>query len=118
MRIVNVTATLALLLVGCATYKTSDKLEAASAAIRAAEEAGADKVPAAKYHLDRAKEETQYAKEQLSYGNKRGASSTLDRTIADTDLAVQLVREERSHEATNKLGGRIHQVVPKTGGER
>jgi len=114
----HLTAAAALLLVGCATYKTSDKLEAASAAIRAAEEAGAESVPAAKYHLDRAKEETQYAKEQLSYGNKKGASSTLDRTIADTDLAVQLVREERSHQATRKAAGRIQQqLVPKTGGE-
>jgi hypothetical protein len=105
--------TLLSFIAGCATYKPSDKLEAANSSIQAAEQAGAQSVRPASYHVERAKEETRYAKEQMRWGNRKGASSTLDRVPADTDLAAQLVREERSHLATRQLSEKLNQMKQK-----
>src|SRR5688572_22628230 len=91
----------ALALAGCATtYRSSEKLEATQAAVQAAEGAGARNVPPASYHIERAKEETEFARQQLKMGDPRGAESTLDRATADTELAAQLVREEQNRQET------------------
>ncbi len=99
-----------LLLAGCSSLHSREKVEESNAAIRAAELAGAHHVPPAEYHLHQAKEANEYAKEQMSMGDRKGAESTLDRSEADADLAVVLTREEESREAKRKAAEQLNQL--------
>ncbi|HEY5497372.1 MAG TPA: hypothetical protein VIK19_03465, partial [Syntrophales bacterium] len=73
---------------GCAS--TPLKTEASTSGIRAAEEAGAAKVPQASLHLQLAKEELELAKGLAAKGDKKEAKSMLLRAEADAELAVVL----------------------------
>jgi len=63
---------------------------ASTSGIRAAEEAGAAKVPQASLHLQLAKEELELANGLAEKGKKEEASSMLLRAEADAELAVVL----------------------------
>ncbi|MEI6208157.1 MAG: hypothetical protein WCP20_15360 [Desulfuromonadales bacterium] len=80
---------------GCANVPL--RTEASTSGIRAAEEAGASKVPQASLHLQLAKEELESAKGLSAAGEKEKAMSMLLRAEADAELAVVL-----SHEAAEK----------------
>src|SRR5450830_299794 len=75
---------------GCA--KAPLRTEASTSGIRAAEEAGAAKVPQASLHLQLAKEELELAKGLAAKGEKEQAASMLLRAEADVELAVVLSR--------------------------
>jgi outer membrane murein-binding lipoprotein Lpp len=81
---------------GCASAPL--KTEASTSGIRAAEEAGAAKVPQASLHLQLAKEELELAKGLAAKGDKKEAKSMLLRAEADAELAVVL-----SHGDAQKL---------------
>ena len=66
------------------------RTEASTSGIRAAEEAGAAKVPQASLHLQLAKEELELAKGLAAKGEKENAASMLLRAEADAELAVVL----------------------------
>jgi len=66
------------------------RTEASTSGIRAAEEAGAAKVPQASLHLQLAREELAKAKELSAKGEKKKASSMLLRAEADAELALVL----------------------------
>ncbi|MCK9392660.1 MAG: hypothetical protein M0Q01_13965 [Syntrophales bacterium] len=66
------------------------KTEASTSGIRAAEEAGAAKVPQASLHLQLAKEELELARGLAAKGDKKEARSMLLRAEADAELAVVL----------------------------
>jgi len=70
------------------------RTESSTSAIRAAEEAGAAKVPQASLHLQLAREELESARGLFAKGEKKEASSMLLRAEADADLAVALSHEE------------------------
>ncbi|HEY3359695.1 MAG TPA: DUF4398 domain-containing protein [Polyangia bacterium] len=96
MRII-LTLSLAGTLAACATsLPPTEKLESSSAAIRAAEEVGAPKVPQAALHLQLAREQTQHARAALAKGERSDAEGLLMRAQADADLAVALSREDTS----------------------
>lgn len=73
---------------GCANAPL--KTEASTSGIRAAEEAGAAKVPQASLHLQLAKEELEQAKTLAKKGDKKEAKTMLLRAEADAELAVAL----------------------------
>ena len=73
---------------GCANAPL--KTETSTSGIRAAEEAGAAKVPQASLHLQLAKEELELAKGLFAKGDKKEAASMLLRAEADAELAVVL----------------------------
>ena len=77
---------------GCANVPL--KTEASTSGIRAAEEAGAAKVPQASLHLQLAKEELESAKKLAAKGEKEMADSMLIRAEADAELAVSISRED------------------------
>jgi hypothetical protein len=77
---------------GCANAPL--RTEASTSGIRAAEEAGAAKVPQASLHLQLAKEELELAKGLATKGKKKEAASMLLRAEADADLAVVLSHED------------------------
>jgi len=83
---------LALLMGGCAHDPPTQQLQSSSAAVRAAEEVGAQKEPKAALHLQLAKEQTERAQKMLKDGNREDAEMLLVRAEADANLAVALAR--------------------------
>jgi outer membrane murein-binding lipoprotein Lpp len=77
---------------GCANAPL--RTEASTSGIRAAEEAGAAKVPQASLHLQLAREELDAAKSLAAKGDKEKANSMLMRAEADAELAVALSRKD------------------------
>jgi hypothetical protein len=77
---------------GCANAPL--RTEASTSGIRAAEEAGAAKVPQASLHLQLAKEELESAKKLSAQGEKEKADSMLKRAEADAELAVALSHKD------------------------
>ena len=84
-------------LAGCTTVQLpADRLEHSEASIRGAEEVGASGVPAARLHLQLAKEQTDTAKKMAASGEKR-AVLVLARAESDAELAIGLAREVSVH---------------------
>ena len=82
---------------GCATVQLPpDRLQSSEASIRSAEEMGAASVPAARLHLEYAKDETLAAKKLAAEGDER-ATLVLARAEADAELALGLAREVTVH---------------------
>ena len=96
---------------GCASGPPiNERTEASTAAIRAAEEVGAPKVPRAALHLQLAKEEAGHAKELITAGDKERAASLLLRAEADADLAVALSREQAEKDEAALAMERVHEL--------
>lgn len=77
---------------GCANVPL--RTEGSTSGIRAAEEAGAAKVPQAALHLQLAKEELEAARQLAAKDEKEQADSMLMRAEADAELAVALSHED------------------------
>jgi len=77
---------------GCANAPL--RTERSTSGIRAAEEAGAAKVPQAALHLQLAKEELESARLLAAKGEKEQADSMLTRAEADAELAVALSHKD------------------------
>lgn len=84
--------TAALLFGACAHAPPTEQLQSSSAAVRAAEEVGAQKEPKAALHLQLAKEQTERAQKMLKDGNREDGEMLLVRAEADANLAVALAR--------------------------
>ena len=101
----------AALLVGCATEPpVRERSETASAAIRAAGELGAGKVPSASLYLQLAKEESEHAKGMIADGEREHAASYLMRAEADADLAVALAREDADRAEADQAQRRVQEM--------
>src|SRR3954468_8537371 len=84
----------ATLATACASIPApQERLVASQAAIRAAEEVGANDVPAAALHLQLAREQTDNAKKLMQQGDNHRAEYSLLRAEADAELALQLAKE-------------------------
>lgn len=84
-------------LAGCATVQIpTQQLEQNEASIRGAEEIGALGLPAARLHLQLAKDQTALAKTMAANGDAR-ALLVLARSEADAELALGLAREAAVH---------------------
>ena len=86
------------------------RTEAATSGIRAAEEAGAAKVPQASLHLQLAKEELELAKGLAAKGEKENAAAMLLRAEADADLAVALSRGDAEKSEAQAAVERVRQL--------
>lgn len=91
---------LSLALIGLASCASvpipADQLERSEASIRGAEEVGAMGVPAAKLHLQLAKDQTEDAKKMAANGDSR-AVLVLARAESDGELSLALAREVAVH---------------------
>jgi hypothetical protein len=94
---------------GCAA-NVPLRTEASTSVIRAAEEAGAAKVPQAALHLQLAKEELELAKGLAAKGEKEQAASMLLRAEADAELAVVLSREDAERSEAQAAVARARQL--------
>jgi len=89
---------------GCAGVQIPpEQLEKPSADIRAAEEMGASNVPAARLHLQLARDEATWARKLALAGDER-AEMELARAAADAELALDLAKEASVHEAAMAAG--------------
>lgn len=87
-------AILSALAAACATAPVPhEQLAASQGAIRAAEETGADKVPAATLYLQMAKEASDKAQKCIQRDENHRAQLLLERAEADAELAFSLARE-------------------------
>jgi len=93
---------------GCA--KAPLRTEASTSGIRAAEEAGAAKVPQASLHLQLAKEELELAKGLAAKGKKHEAASMLSRAEADAELAVALSHGDAEKSEATAAVERVRQL--------
>jgi hypothetical protein len=82
---------------GCAAVPIpADSLERNEASMRSAREVGALGVPAARLHLQMAKDQTATAKRLAADGDERGLL-VLSRAFADAELALAEAREAAAH---------------------
>lgn len=86
------------------------RTESSTSGIRAAEEVGAARVPQAKLHLQLAKEELATAKQFAASDEKEKAESMLQRSEADSELAVALTRAEAEKNAANAAWENVRQL--------
>lgn len=96
------------LALGCSN--TPLRTEGSTSGIRAAEEAGADKVPQASLHLQLAKENLELAKAQSGKGEKEQAASTLLKAEADAELAVALSHGDAERNEARAAIARVQQL--------
>lgn len=96
------------LITGCASAPL--RTEASTSGIRAAEEAGAAKVPQASLHLQLAKEELEKARELSTKGEKDEATSMLTRAEADAELAVTLSHSDAEKSEAQAAVERVRQL--------
>src|SRR5512143_4296708 len=96
------------IIAGCASVPL--RTEASMSGIRAAEEAGAAKVPQASLHLQLAKEELQAANLLAEPGKKEKAESMLLRSEADAELAAALARGEAEKAEARAAVERVRQL--------
>lgn len=86
------------------------RTESSMSEIRAAEEAGAAKVPQASLHLQLAKEELEAAKGLAEKGKKEKAESMLLRSEADAGLAAALARGDAEKAEAKAAVERVRQL--------
>jgi hypothetical protein len=77
------------------------------AAIRAAEEAGAQESADAAYHLELAEAQLTRAQRQIAQGRMDRAATTLERAHADAELAVALAHEASAVADAEDIRSRI-----------
>jgi phage terminase large subunit-like protein len=86
----------------CGTTVQPQNAEGPAAAIRAAEEVGAERVPEAALRLQLAKEQLERAKTMTSERQQGGAALLMMRSQADAELAVALARSTAARQAAHK----------------
>jgi hypothetical protein len=109
MMMFTVAVVAAAIVMGCANAPPL-RTEASTSGIRAAEEAGAAKVPQASLHLQLAKEELELAKGLAAKGKKEEAASMLLRAEADAELAVVLSHEDKEKSEAKAAMERVRQL--------
>lgn len=97
----------------CATARPvpTEKLGASQAAIRAAAEVGAEKVPEASLYLRFAEEELAQGKSLVAAGEEDKAAVAFRRASADAELALGLAREAT---ARNEAKAAVSALQPGT----
>ena len=116
MRIRTFTTAVSLSALGlaCATATVPhEQLAASQGAIRAAEETGADKVPAAALHLQMAKETSDKAQKCIQLDENHRAQLLLERAEADAELALNLAREAPLRAEAQKALDQLQQLKKK-----
>jgi hypothetical protein len=82
----------------------------AVAAIRSANEVGAEGAPRAAYHLELAKEQLELAERLIRDDEMEAAERMLLRAQADADLAIALTREARAQRDAERVRRQIRDL--------
>ena len=90
-------------LFGCASHPPpTDNLASAIAAVRGAQEAGADQVPQASLQLKLAEEQVAQARAMMKDGENERADYMTLRAFNDAELALALAREQQANARAQK----------------
>lgn len=92
------------------TPAPTDHMAQSFAAIRAAEEAGAEEEPKAALHLKLAKEQLEEARVRIDEGEHDKAEMLLRRTDSDAELAMSIARYRRAHELAEEALGESKEI--------
>jgi hypothetical protein len=90
----------------------TEKLTAAEASMRAAQEVGANSVPQAELHLKLAEEQVQLARKLSADGENERAAQVLLRAKADADLAVALAKDAQAEKNLEAADSKLRSVAP------
>jgi hypothetical protein len=98
---------------GCASVPLpAERLERQQATVRAAEELGAASLPRAKLHLQFAKDEEAWARQNAKMGDEN-AEAMLACAQADADLALELARQNQVHQQTLRAADEVNALRAK-----
>ena len=105
-------ATLAVLsLAGCgASAPPTHQLTESKAAVRAAEEVGAEKAPQAALHLKLARDQVDQAEALIREEENDEASLVLKRAEADAELAIALAKAQQERDAADETMNKIQRL--------
>jgi len=96
---------------GCgSTAVPTEKLTAAEASVRAAQEVGASSVPQAELHLKLAQEQVQMARKLSDDGENERAAQVLLRAKADADLALALARDAQAEKSVEAADSKLRSM--------
>jgi hypothetical protein len=97
--------------VGCGSYPApTERVSSAEAAIRGAQEVGANGVPPAALSVKLAQEEVQKAKQLMQDGDNKRAELILMRAQADAELALAQAREQQAKTEAEKAVDQVKSV--------
>ena len=88
----------------------ADKLAQSQAAVRSAQEVGADRIPPAAVHLKVANDQLELARKQIQDGDTKRAEYTLLRAEADAEAAIALSREATARAEAQKALQEVQQL--------
>ena len=83
---------------GCAAEFPARQLARTEAAVRAADDLGADQVPRAAVYLDMAEDSLQLARSYMATEEIEAAKMALDRASYDAEVALAIAREEQTRQ--------------------
>jgi multidrug efflux pump subunit AcrA (membrane-fusion protein) len=85
----------------------TERLTAAEASMRAAQEVGANAVPQAELHLKLAEEQVQLARKLSADGDNERAGAVLLRAKADADLALALAKDAQAEKTLEAADAKL-----------
>jgi hypothetical protein len=88
------------------------RLAATRAALRSANELGAEKVPKAQLHIQLAQESIARAEHMMQEGNNDSATFALMRAQSDAELALSLAREEPAKREAQAALEKVSRLKP------
>ena len=101
----------ALLGVACSQSQVpAGKLANTRAAIRAAEESGADRAPRSALHLKMAEDQLYKAERLMNEGDNEDAVLYLNQASADADLALALAHSQSAREEARQAAQRVENL--------
>jgi Domain of unknown function (DUF4398) len=111
----SIVVLVAALVAGCASAQVpTEQLTRTKSAIRAAEEVGAPRQPAAALHLKLARDQALAAESLIEEGEIEPARMLLGRAELDAELALALAREERMRNEASAAARRVQELKQKT----
>jgi hypothetical protein len=103
------------ILAGCASAPVpTARLASTQAAVRAAQEVGADKTPQAELHLKLAKEGLDQAKGLLGNDDNERAGWVLERAESDAELSLALAKEDTARTDAQKTLDELQELRKKS----
>ncbi len=86
------------------------RMASAEAAVRAAHDVGAERVPEAQLHVKLAEEQIARARTLINSGDNQRADLMLRRANADAELGVALAREDTTRDQAQRIIDQAHDI--------
>ncbi len=87
-----------------------DELVEVKSSIQAAEQADLDAYPNAKLHVKLARDQLDHAQALMDSAKTKEASQAMERARMDAELALQIVRTQKSKEASDRMKERFDRI--------